>query len=465
MRCALPVALRRHGPTLAALALALPDRFRLIDAEGTTDGRTLRERALGLAARWAAAGVGPGTRLAVLAEGRACVLGLLAGSLTGAEVVVLDPRVSPALARTMIIEAGADAACRAAPAPAVDVPVPVHRIEFDQHPGSRLEPRPPAHLRGGRVLLRSTGTSGSPRTSGRPRYDVRSLGPALTLVRHLRLWRPEPIMITPPLHHGYGLGFLTLALLTGTAVVLGRGLDPASCLSLMEQQRVGVLVTTPPTLQQLHTSPQSGRTAALRAIVTGSGPLHPQLSEQVMDRFGDVLFNLYGTTEGGWCCLATPADLRAAPGTVGRAVPGARIEIINGEVFVASPLATHSQTFFVPSGDLGHLDPEGRLLLDGRLDDLVVVGGVNVDLTAVEDQLRQLPGIRDAAVHAVPHPTFGHTLHAEVVPATDTPPEVEDLRGLLSDTLPPAAIPRDWSFVAQVDRTPFGPPRRSSRKE
>lgn len=454
MRSPLPLALLRHGPTLAAITRALPDRFRLTDAEGSLDGRTLRGRAYDLAARWAAAGVGPGTRLAVLAEGRACVLGLMAGSLTGAEVVALDPRVSAALAGTMIIESGADAVCRADPAPPVDVPVPVHSIDLDRGYESRGGSGPP--LRGGgRVLLRSSGTSGHPRTSGRDRYDVRSLAPALALVRHLRLWRPEPMMITPPLHHGHGLGFLTLALLTGTSVVLGRGIDPAASLSLLTRHRVGVLVTAPPTLHQLLTQLREPRTPALRAIVTGSGPLHPNLSERVMDRFGEVLYNLYGTTEGGWCCLATPADLRAAPGTVGRPVPGTRVRVINGEVFMTSPLATQSQTVFVPSGDRGRFDPGGRLLLDGRRDDLVVVGGVNVDLAAVEDALRALPDVRDAVVRATPDPAFGHTLHAEVMPdepAADT----DELRRQLAAVLPRAAVPRSWSLVQAVERTPFG---------
>ncbi|MGO1973680.1 MAG: AMP-binding protein [Propionibacteriaceae bacterium] len=451
MRCPLPVALLRHGPTLAALTRALPDRFRLIDATGVLDARTLRAEVEALAARWAAAGLGPGSRLAVLAEGRTVVLGLLAGSLVGADVVAMDPHVSADLARTMIIEAGADAVCRAPDAPPWDEPGPVQMLPLEAA-GTAAAPLP--GRRGGRALLRSTGTSGHPRTSGRVSYGLSALGPASALIRRLRLWRRDPMVITPPLHHGYGLGFLTLALLTGTPVILAPGTDPDSLVTLLERHRAGLLITAPPTLDRLvHDSAR--RSAPLRAIVTGSGPLHPRLSAATMDAFGEVLFNLYGTTEGGWCCLATPADLRAAPGTAGRPVPGARIKIINGEVFVASPLATHSQTIFVPTGDLGHLDPQGRLLLDGRLDDLVVVGGVNVDLAVVEDLLRGLPGVRDAVVRATPDPAFGHTLHAEVVPdepAADT----DELRRQLAADLPRAAVPRSWSLVQAVERTPFG---------
>lgn len=460
----LPLALLRHGPTLAALTRAVPDRFRLIDAEGSIDGRALRARVAALAARWVTAGVGPGTRLAVLAEGRAAVLGLLAGSLTGADVVTVDPRTSAPLVRTTITDVGADAVCTADPVPQ-DLPVPAHHIDLKGRLDARGDgPLPTRH--GGQVLLRSTGTSGHPRTSGRAGYDTGALGPALTLIRRLRLWRTEPMVITPPLHHGYGLGFLTLALLTGTPVVLGQGIEPTLLLALMKRHGAGLLITVPPTLEGLSTLPEGRSATTLRAIVTGSGPLHPDLSELVMDTFGDILHNLYGTTEGGWCCLATPADLRAAPGTVGRAVAGTRVRIINGEVFVASPLATQSQTIFVPTGDLGHFDDHGRLLLDGRRGDLVIVGGVNVDLSAVEDLIRSLPGVGDAAVRASPDRAFGHTLHAEVVrthdkPITNQEPVTgEGLRRRLAESLPAPAVPRSWTFVDAVEHTPFGSPRR-----
>lgn len=265
-------------------------------------------------------------------------------------------------------------------------------------------------------------------------------------------------MITPPLHHGYGLGLLTLALLTGTPVVLTRGTDSRALVSLLRSHRVGVLITTPPTLQGLADHAPKSPVETLRAIVTGSGPLHADLAEVIMDTFGDVLYNLFGTTEGGWSCLATPADLRAAPGTVGRAVLGTRIRIINGEVFVASPLATQSQTIFAPTGDLGRLDDRGRLLLAGRRDDLVVVGGVNVDLADVEARVRVLPGVLDAAVRARPDQAFGHTLHADVVP--DSTVDLAALRRLLATDLPAAAVPRSWSVVTTVARTPFGTVRR-----
>lgn len=450
----LPTALLRHGPTLAALSRALPNRFRLTDADGTIDGRVLRTSAADLAARWAAAGVGPGMRLAVIAEGRAAVRGLLAGSLTGADVMLLDPDGTSTRIASMITSSAVDVAARADPAPAVTAPIPV--LPLDPASGGPSAPR----RIGGRVLLHSSGTGGRPRTSGRARYGPRSLGPALELVRRLRLWRRDPLLITPPLHHGFGLGFLTLALFTGTPVVLGQRADPGRVLSLVGRHRVGTLITVPPTLQRLVEHPAAGSITPPDAILTGSGPLHPRLSEAVMDTFGDVLHNLYGTTEGGWCCLATPADLRAAPGTVGRAVLGSRVRVINTEVFVASPLATQSQTIFVPTGDLGHFDPAGRLLLDGRRDDLVVVGGVTVDLVAVEERLRALPGVRDAVVRGVDDPAFGHTLHADVVAASDPAPEVAELRRLLTVHLPSAAVPRSWSFVHAVHRTPFGSTRR-----
>jgi acyl-coenzyme A synthetase/AMP-(fatty) acid ligase len=110
-------------------------------------------------------------------------------------------------------------------------------------------------------------------------------------------------------------------------------------------------------------------------IVTGAEPLAPELSQRLLDVFGDRVFNLFGSTEAGWAAMATPSDLRAAPGTVGRAPAGVRLHILGpagerlppgevGTVYVAGWGAMRA------TGDLGHLDRAGRLMLDGRVLDV-----------------------------------------------------------------------------------------------
>lgn len=456
----LPLALLRRGPTLAALAESLPNRFRLIDGAGAVDGATVRQRVRDLAAAWAALGMGPRQRWGVLAEGRPAVLGMLAAATTGADVIMLDPHTPPLLLCSTISQNAVDGLILAEPRrdlaePCRDLGVR-HVLIDSRSPSGQGVPR----VRGGRCLLQSSGTSGPPSVSGRARYGARALGPALDLARHLGSLR-SPLLLTAPLHHGYGLGVLTLALLTGTPVVLGQRAQPDALLGLLRDHRVRTLVTVPPTLQRLVEHPDLGQTS-LTSILTGSGPLSPALAAAVMDACGDIMHNLYGSTEAGWSFLATPADLRAAPGTVGRPVWGCRVRIINGEVFLSSPLATHAQTIFVPTGDLGRLDARGRLFLAGRRDNIVVVGGVNVDLTVVEEQLRGHPGVRDVLVRPVSDPGHCHRLTAEVVSDTSLL-GIDELTRFAAARLPAAAVPRSWSFVEAVDRTPFGAARRQVR--
>src|SRR5690606_23038299 len=150
-------------------------------------------------------------------------------------------------------------------------------------------------------------------------------------------------------------------------------------------------------------------TPHLRAVVSGGSALPPHLSEAFMDAFGDVLVNVYGATETGWATIATPDDLRSAPGTAGR--PSLRIAVRilgeDGRVDTGGGLRFAGYTGgggkrvldgLMGTGDLGHLDEAGRLFVDGRADDMIVSGGENVFPGEVEDLLGGHPDVADVSV-------------------------------------------------------------------
>ena len=155
-----------------------------------------------------------------------------------------------------------------------------------------------------------------------------------------------------------------------------------------------------------------------------------------MDRFGENLYNLYGSTEVAWATIATPEDLRAAPGTAGRPPRGTvvklydddgdagRAEGATGRIFVGNELAFEGYTGggskdaiggLLSSGDVGHFDDGGRLFVDGRDDDMIVSGGENVFPGEVEDLLAGHDAIVEAAVFGVDDEQFGQRLRAVVV--------------------------------------------------
>jgi fatty-acyl-CoA synthase len=210
--------------------------------------------------------------------------------------------------------------------------------------------------------------------------------------------------------------------------------------------------------------------------VTGAAPLPPELGIALMDRFGDILYNGYASTEVGMGTLATPKDLRAAPGTVGRPAAGVTVKILDdeglklpqgktGRIFVGSPLLFEGYTGggskqvidgLMSTGDVGHFDDGGRLFIDGRDDDMILSGGENVFPQEVEELLSTHEKIADAGVFGVPDPDFGQRLAACVVLKPGETATEEELQSYVRQRLARHKVPREIEFTDQLPRTSTG---------
>jgi acyl-CoA synthetase (AMP-forming)/AMP-acid ligase II len=210
--------------------------------------------------------------------------------------------------------------------------------------------------------------------------------------------------------------------------------------------------------------------------VSGSA-LPGELATEFMDRFGDVLYNLYGSTEVSWVSIADPSDLRADPHTAGRAPLGTTLAILDadgnpvptgevGRVFVGNDMLFEGYTRadtavevhdgLMATGDLGQLDEEGRLHLTGRGDSMIVSGGENVYPGPVEDVLATHPEVREAAVIGVDDEKFGQRLAAYVVLAEGASLDEDAVRKLVRDQLSRFSVPRDVVFLDSLPRNPTG---------
>jgi fatty-acyl-CoA synthase len=195
-----------------------------------------------------------------------------------------------------------------------------------------------------------------------------------------------------------------------------------------------------------------------------------------MDSFGDIVYSLYGSTEVGWAAIATPQDLREAPGTAGFPPRGTVLRVVDdeghevpvgttGRIFVGSELLFEGYTAgeskemldkLMSTGDLGHLDEAGRLFVEGREDDMIVSGGENVFPQEVEELLRAHEGVADAAVIGVPDERFGQRLKAVVVTKDDRDVAPDDLRAYVRSNLSRFKVPRDVELVDELPRNPAG---------
>jgi len=330
------------------------------------------------------------------------------------------------------------------------------------------------------LVILTSGTTGVPKSAPRSPELAALLGPVATIFSNVPLRAGEPIMVAPPAYHGFGLAFLSLGLMLGTTVVLRRRFEPEAVLEAIERHRARALVAVPVMLDRILRCPPEAferDTSSLRAVVSGASALSASTSTGIMDAFGEVLYNLYGSTETGFGAIAGPADLRAAPGTVGRAPFGTTLKVLDaerreaapgevGHVFIGGPLVFEGYSGdeapketvngLMNTGDLGHLDPAGRLLIDGREDDMIVSGGENVFPQEVGDVLGRHGAVLDVAVVGVEDEEFGQRLRAYVVAAPGAEPTAEELRAHVREHLPRFQVPRDVVFVEEIPRTATG---------
>jgi acyl-CoA synthetase (AMP-forming)/AMP-acid ligase II len=341
-------------------------------------------------------------------------------------------------------------------------------------------PRGFAPTRRPKVVILTSGTTGVPKGAPRQPSAGAVVGPIITLIQSMRLHTGEPMLVGPPVFHGFGLAFLGVSLFLRCPAVLARRFDPEETLAAIEQHEAASLVAVPVMLQRILELPDDVRrrydTSSLRAVCSAGAPLSADLATAFMDEFGDVVFNLYGSTETGFAGLASPADLRAAPGTVGRAPHGVTVKILDddrrevpagttGHVFIGGGMLFEgysgggSKEVFdglMNSGDLGHVDSEGRLFIDGREDDMIVSGGENVFPLEVADVLARHEAVADVAVFGVEDEKFGQRLRAYVVKAGGSDPSEDELKDHVKTNLERYKVPRDVVFVEAIPRNPTG---------
>ncbi|MDQ3579654.1 MAG: AMP-binding protein, partial [Actinomycetota bacterium] len=187
-------------------------------------------------------------------------------------------------------------------------------------------PPPPVHrgVDDSLVVNHTSGTTGTPK--GANRSSPQSLDPAVSLLSKIPLHYRQTTHIAAPLFHSWGFAHLTMSMLLQSTIVLTRKFDPEDCLAQIERTRAESLVVVPVMMSRILELDEDVKrkydTSALKVVAASGSALPGDLAEKWMDEFGDNVYNLYGSTEVAWATIATPQDIRAAPGTAGKAPRG-----------------------------------------------------------------------------------------------------------------------------------------------
>jgi fatty-acyl-CoA synthase len=280
--------------------------------------------------------------------------------------------------------------------------------------------------------------------------------------------------------HSWGYAHFTMSMPLASTLVLRRKFDPEDTLRAVAQHGATALALVPVMLQRILELGEEKiaryDVSSLKVIALSGSALPGELATRAMDAFGDVLYNLYGSTEVAWATIATPEDLRAAPGTAGRPPVGTVVKLLDehgrevapghaGRIFVANEMMFEGYTGgggkeivrgLMSTGDVGHFDAHGRLFVDGRDDEMIVSGGENVFPREVEDLLSDHEAIEEAAVIGVPDEQFGQRLRAFVVPRNGAGLDEEAVKQYVKDNLARFKVPREVIFLEELPRNATG---------
>jgi acyl-CoA synthetase (AMP-forming)/AMP-acid ligase II len=470
-------ALARWGTTLAGSFISAaardPDRPAIVDDDGVltfgeVDAFTSR----------LAVALGVHEKVGLLCRNhRGMVQALIACGKIGADVVLLNTGMGAGQLRVVLREQEIDLIIADTEFQHLVAGSPIRCLRADAlweivarvtDPG---DPVPPA--RPGRTIVLSSGTTGRPKGARRPAKP--GIGSLAALLSRIPLRVHDTVLIEAPIFHTWGYAALQLAIGLRATIVLRARFDPLDCLQTVEEQDCTVLFAVPVMARRL-LDVDHPPLPHLRVVALSGSALPGGFATDFMDEFGDILYNLYGSTEASWVSIATPADLRAAPATAGRPPRGTRVAVLGesggalpagsiGRIFVANELPFEGYTSgdakevrdgMLCLGDVGHLDAEGRLFVDGRDDDMIVSGGENIFPSEVADVLAAQPEIYEVAVAGVPDDEFGQRLAAWVVLVPEASLDADAVRAMVRERMARFAVPRDVIFLDELPRNATG---------
>ncbi len=281
----------------------------------------------------------------------------------------------------------------------------------------------PKIWRGREIIIHSGGTSGNFKSIARRPSVTSFLPPLLALLHNIRIYQYKSVLISLPFYHGFGLSTLIISLLMGKKVCLQKRFDAIKTLEIIQREQIEVMPIVPAMLSRFwQIENAKEKMKSLRCLISGGDKLPKSLIDTTHQQIGEVLFNLYGTSEAGFFMLANPKELASfKETTLGKSIQGVDCKVKDcnrqgiGTLWVRSRWAMRGlRNQWQNTGDLVSQNSEGYFFHHGRADRMIVCGGENVQPEHIEQVLLSHPMIIAARTFTVPDPNFGNVIHTEI---------------------------------------------------
>ncbi|MDT5011736.1 MAG: fatty-acyl-CoA synthase [Mycobacterium sp.] len=472
-----------------------PDRTAIVDDEGSITFRELDDAVNAVANEMVSMGVQGGNGVAILARNhRWFLIANYACAKVGARTILLNtefsgPQISDVAdregARLLIYDDEYSAAVSQADfelgklrgfselSGAADGDETLAQVIA--RGSSEPPPKPSKHAS---LIILTSGTTGTPK--GANRSAPPTLAPIGGVLSHVPFRSGEVTVLPAPMFHALGYLHATIAMALGSTLVLRRRFKPLTIVEDIEKNGATALVVVPVMLSRildaLDSADRSYDLSSLRIVFVSGSQLGAELATRATKRLGQVVYNLYGSTEIAFATIARPKDLEINPSTVGPIVKGAKVKIFDehgkelpqgevGRIFVGNFFPFQGYTGgggkqiidgLLSSGDMGYFDDNDLLYVTGRDDEMIVSGGENVFPAEVEDLLSGHPEVIEATAMGVDDADYGQRLRAFVVLQQDSSVSEDDIKVYVKEHLARYKVPREVIFLDELPRNPTG---------
>ena len=308
----------------------------------------------------------------------------------------------------------------------------------------------PYIFRGGNITIFTGGSSGNYKAVTRQSRIFQFLPPLFALLRNIRIYKYQSVLVVLPYYHGFGFASLIVSAFLGKKICLMRHFHAEEVVKLIHDETVEALPVVPAMLSRMMLVPDaSERLRSIKCIICGGDILEKTLVGKVRETIGNVLFNLYGTSEVGFFMLASPSALNSdSEITLGKPILGVRccIQNINAEGIGTLCMKPLLGGIWKNTGDLVWRNVEGYYFYRGRSDNMVVCGGENIFPENVERIINCHPDVTKSLVFPAFDDQFGTMLNAKIELKPNSLATADEIRAWLQPRLSRAEMPRHIVF-------------------
>ncbi|MBM7366554.1 class I adenylate-forming enzyme family protein [Gordonia hydrophobica] len=434
-----------------------------------------------VAAQFAERGIGRGDVVAVMLPNRCeLVVAMFAAWRLGAAATPVNPAFTPAEAEhqfsdadaALVVNTGPDAPSGGRPTLAVD-----HLAAPSRTDAAAPAPLSPDDLA---LIIYTSGSTGRPKGVMIPHGNVEAM--SASMAEAMRLTSADHCLLILPLFHANALMVSLLSSLrVGAQLTIEEKFSPTTFFETVERRRPTYFSGVPTIYALLVSKAAELRPdlSSLRFVVCGAAPASRELLQAFEDRFGVPILEGYGLTEATCGSALNPLDGPRKVGTVGVALPGQRIRIVDenlndvpvgtaGEVLITGPVVmagylgnpeATAETLvdgWVRTGDVGTLDDDGYLTIVDRIKDMIIRGGENIYPKEIESTISSLPGVLEVAVVGRSDDVLGEVPVAFVVPYPDADLTADQILAHCREHLTRVKVPVAVETVPTLPKNPVG---------